>query len=221
MLLPKSAILFDLDGTLLDSIGLLKEVFKTFRVSQGLKYRDEDFARFNGDTIHRIVEQTSIEIGAPESVEILERQYYDLLKNRYTNAAPMPFASETLSFFRRSGYRLGLVTSAQGFLVYPLLEQLCWKKHFDVVVTGDDVSQCKPSPEAYQLAVSKMGVSLRNCVVIEDSMNGIIAAREAGLLVVAIWSSGDFAGVMRESAIHFVSDFNELKVLVREFEQSD
>ena len=110
---------------------------------------------------------------------------------------------------RKSGARLGVVSSAATWMVEKVLTKLDLQDAFDLVITQEDVARHKPDPEAYLLALSRLQVSARDTIVFEDSFAGLTAAAAAGCRCIAIRhgfnDKHDFSVAVRE-----IESFNEM-----------
>jgi HAD superfamily hydrolase (TIGR01509 family) len=130
---------------------------------------------------------------------------------------PTRGARELLARLRRQGARLALASASKRSWVVATLSALDLGTAFDVVVTGDDVKSGKPSPDIFLLAAGRLGVSPTRCVVIEDSPNGVLAAKRAGMTAVALrtasLSNVRLAGA--DYVIDSIGDFPLEEVLAR------
>jgi HAD superfamily hydrolase (TIGR01509 family) len=173
-------VLFDFDGTLVDTLPALRATYETFLASCGAAGSDAEFNRLNGSLLPEIVAHLCEvhRIGA-DPAELL-RRYSSLLGDTAGHAVPMAGAAELLDTFRP---RIGLVTGGRASDVAPVLRRLGWT--FAVTVTGDRVAAGKPSPDLYRLAWREAGEP-RRCVVVEDSPNGRRSAEAAGLRVLSV-----------------------------------
>lgn len=192
-------VLFDFDGTLVDTLPALRATYESFLSGYGACGSDAEFNRLNGSLLPEIVAhlRATHRIAAEHS-ELL-RRYAALLDEAGSRAVPMPGAAELLDAFRP---RIGLVTGGRAADVEPVLRRVGWT--FAVVVTGDRVASGKPSPEPYRLAWREAGEP-RRCVVVEDSPNGRRSAEAAGLRVLSVhrdlesgWHARDLAEARRE-----------------------
>ena len=184
------AVLFDLDGTLADSLGALKKVYFEFLSSQNLVGSEEEFTELNGPSISEISEVIRTRYNLPEDTVLLEESYLALLENEYAkNILPFPGADALLSWLYASGITLGLVTSAPSILVDEFLTAQEWDYLFEAVSTGDSVSSAKPNPQIYIQTLEDLGISADQTIAIEDSINGVKAAVSAGLRVIGISAS--------------------------------
>lgn len=210
-----NAVIFDLDGTVVDSEGLWEEVFRKVANSHALEYGSK--------WIHEpgvgILPNWERMVGKGEKAEKLARETENLYSEE-TKDGEMGVREglvELVEFIKEQGWLTALATGSNWNVVERELEQLDMYLAFDVTTTGEEVLAQKPDPEIYVLTAQKMGVELTECVIVEDSVAGVKAAVEAGCRVVGIVS--EYAGreQLRAAGATFVVDnLGEAMVLLRE-----
>jgi sugar-phosphatase len=190
------AILFDLDGTLLDSLSFLRRAFQNFLNDAGVT-TPVDPKDYDGLSIHGIAAAVLQHSGRRQEAAAITDGYIGVIQHAYEETLqPVSGAGDVLTCLRNQGLRLGLVTSAVDKMVGPLLARIGWGGMFDVVVCGDRVGRSKPAPDCYVVALKSLGLTPEDAIAIEDSANGVLAARGAGLTVIGI-SSGNHAAALR------------------------
>jgi HAD superfamily hydrolase (TIGR01509 family) len=206
--------LFDLDGTLLDSVSFLRGAFQDFVNSSGIA-GPVDPREYDGLSIRGIATALMRGSDHPEKSAQLADKYVRIIQHAYeANLQPFSGASDVLTSLQKRGLKLGLVTSAIDKMVAPLLARIGWGAIFDVVVCGNGVSQTKPAPDCYLAALASLSLAPEDVVAIEDSANGVLAARGAGLTVIGV-SSADHAAVLRAAgAWHTVAAIENVADLV-------
>ncbi len=190
------AVLFDMDGTLVDS----EKVWDV-----GLR----ELARRYGGELSAAARTRMIGTSMAESMDILHHDITQPWRDPYTSVSWLerrvselfaegliwrPGARELLAAVRTAGIPTALVTATRRHLVDVALGTI-GGDNFDVVVCGDEVERTKPHPEPYLTAAAKLGVHPRRCVAIEDSPTGVASARAAGCVVVAVPSEVALADV--------------------------
>jgi HAD superfamily hydrolase (TIGR01509 family) len=192
-----SAVVFDVDGTLVDSERdghrvAFNQAFEEF----GLPYRwDEDLygrlLRVTGG--QRRIDGYLAEQGVAEDerarlAPALHRHKTEILKWMVAEGRiePRPGVTRLLAELADRGCRLAVATTGSRGWVDQLLERVLSPASFEVVVTGDEVTARKPDPEAFVTAVDRLGTTTADTVVVEDSHEGLLAARSAGLACVVV-----------------------------------
>ncbi len=181
-----AAVLWDMDGTLVDTEPYWMEVEQELVESHGGVWTREHAMQLVGNELiesgRYIREHGGVDLPPEEIVEIL----LDGVVAHMEKAVPwQPGARELLESLRAAGVPCALVTMSYERFVAPLLAALP-KGSFDVVVTGDRVTRGKPHPEPYLHAARLLGVDPRDCVAIEDSNTGARSAEAAGCLVLVV-----------------------------------
>lgn len=183
--MPFDAILFDFDGTLVDSEPLHYECWQLVLAPFGVSLSWEQYCQnCIGVSDRAMITQLATALGLP--FEPLYAQYprkQELLRERLIAAPPMAPALQQLL---REGFGLpvGLVTSSHRSEVAPVLDTLALTSHFNATVFGDEVANLKPHPEPYQLAAARLNI--RNPLVFEDSPAGLASARAAGFTAIQV-----------------------------------
>jgi beta-phosphoglucomutase len=186
------AILFDMDGVLVDSMAYHLESWQEILGRFGIALADEFVYRYEGamglEVIAGVFERQGLTFEADQLSAIYEGQNA-LFQERYLNRVSLyPRALPLLSDCRERGIRLGLVTSSRLNLVERIwsAEQLLG---FATVVTADQVTRFKPHPDPYLKALDNLGLAGNRCLVVENAPAGIQAAKAAGLDCYAIAST--------------------------------
>ncbi|MFF1541355.1 HAD family hydrolase [Microbacterium sp. NPDC058269] len=196
-----SAVLFDLDGTLVDSERVWLDVIRTRLAVMGSPVSSSQLAALEGlssiDAARALIEGGAQSDGTrsdgaqsdgtrSDGVTELAAELEDLTIDAFGGRLPwIPGAEEALGYLRREGIRLALVTSSTRRWVDAVAQSVCLGP-FDVVVTADDVQQTKPHPEPYLRAIDLLDVDPGSCLVFEDSAVGVRAAARVGCRVVQV-----------------------------------
>lgn len=186
------AVLFDMDGLLVDTEPLWFEVESSVMARLGGEWTAADQRALIGGSLPRTVSYLIGRASGPaaaasesEVADWLLGGMADLLGSR--DVRPLPGAVELIGAVRAAGLPFALVTSSERVIVDAVLGALALHDvEFDVVVSGSDVRNPKPHPEPYQLAAALVGADPRRCVALEDSPNGVASAQAAGCLTVAV-----------------------------------
>ena len=187
MLLAFQAVIFDLDGVLADSEPWWNQIDANLLAEYGVTYRGECHRNVLGVSYRLAVEfyKNAFHISAP--VEELMRRRGQIATEFFANWVGLfPSAKTTLEDLRQMKLRLALATSSVGASARPFLERTGIGSSFEVIVTGDEIQCGKPHPDIYLCTAEKLGVPADACLVIEDSLSGVAAAKAAGMRVAAI-----------------------------------
>ena len=194
------AVIFDLDGVIADSHPIHEAAWKTLFTEHGLdpeklnldyldegQPRRETFRHFFGELPEEKIEALSLR----------KDELYSAMANRLK---PKPGLLRVLDELQAAGIAMAVGSSGQRRRIIETLERLGIAARFAAIVSGDDVGAIKPSPEIFLRAASLLGVAPRDAVVIEDSPDGIKAARAAGIKCVGYASAERIAALQRAGA---------------------
>lgn len=205
-----SAVLFDMDGLLIDSEGVYARGVQAVMGGLGYDISEEAISRALG-TNDEATDAIFAEGNPGYDGARLRQALGEYLKeNGYDRRMPLkPYAAELLHALADRGVRCALVTSsplyqAEKYLGGPGLLPL-----FSAVVTGDMHLPSKPAPDVYLRAAELLGVDIRNCAVLEDSWNGLRAGRAAGATTVMVPDLAPFAPEIAPCCDHVVRDLRE------------
>ncbi len=206
------AVLFDMDGLLVDTEPLWFEVEREVMARLGSGWTQADQRALVGGSMGRTVGYIMDRATKPASpgqvVSWLRGGMAELLASRAVE--PMPGAIELLGQVRAAGLPYALVTSSEPIIADAVLAALADRDvRFDVVVSGADVTEPKPHPQPYLLAAGKLGVDPGCSVALEDSPNGVRSARAAGCVTVAV---PGLAPITDLADVHVVSSLTEVSV---------
>tara|TARA_B100001250_G_scaffold341608_1_gene309636 strand:- start:23 stop:676 length:654 start_codon:yes stop_codon:yes gene_type:complete len=180
------AVIFDMDGVLVDSEPLWKIAMKEVFSSLGSNLEKSDFQKTVGLRIDEVIAYWKpIENWTPEINDIETEIIVKMVRLINNQSSPLPGVIETLDFLK-SKTPIGLATSSPQKLIDAVLNTLDVKEYFDAIQSAETEAHGKPHPAVFLSAANKMNVRPENCLVIEDSLNGIIAAKAARMEVVCI-----------------------------------
>lgn len=182
------AVIFDMDGVLIDSEPLWKIAMEEVFRSVGSELTKADFQKTVGLRIDEVVrfwhQYEGWQRVTPEEVEQeIVLKMTELIR---ANATPLTGVIETLGFLKEKGIKIGLATSSYEILVLTVLKELKIEHYFDFFHSAEHEEYGKPHPAVYLTVAQKLNVSPMQCLVIEDSLNGIISAKAARMKVVCI-----------------------------------
>ncbi len=182
------AVVFDLDGLLVDTEILWQEEEAALLADHGVEHTREDSLATVGRAIDHSVAYFARRMGEPESaVPELRRELIARMRAAFANRAqPLPGAVELVRGIAEAAVPMAVASNTDRDLVLLALERAGITDAFDVVVSAQDVEQAKPAPDVYLRACRALGVEPSEALALEDSESGIAAARAAGLRVYAV-----------------------------------
>jgi HAD superfamily hydrolase (TIGR01509 family) len=182
------AVIFDMDGVLIDSEPLWKIAMEEVFRSVGSELTKQDFQKTVGLRLDEVIQFWHHHEGwqnvSPNQVEQqIITKMQELIR---ANAQPLTGVIETLNHLKQLNKKIGLGTSSYRILIDTVLNALDIAHYFDVTHSAESESHGKPHPAVYLTVSEKLGVHATKCLVIEDSLNGIISAKAARMSVVCI-----------------------------------
>jgi beta-phosphoglucomutase-like phosphatase (HAD superfamily) len=214
---PFRAVIFDLDGVLADSEPWWSEIDAQMLSEHGIIYRGEFYRNVIGISYRLAVEfyKEKFAISAPTE-ELMRRRGEIAIEFFAHRVGLFPSVKEALEELRQINIRLAVATSSVSISARPFLDRHQLTAFFDVIVTGDEVERGKPEPDIYLRAAERLGVAPNECLVIEDSLPGIAAAKAARMRVAAIPDRRFADPRQHENAADYtLVSLSELPALVR------
>lgn len=182
------AVIFDLDGVIIDSEPIHLEVLNEICIQWGNPYTADDYAQYLGKTYKEIWSMVKKRYNVDFDVEEMVRFYNRRLTEYFKNADRLPIVKgipELLSVLKQEGILCAIGSASSRVNIDLTLEHIKNRDCFCVVVSGDDAVNGKPAPDIYLTAAEKMGIEPKDCAVIEDTTPGILAALRAGMYCIA------------------------------------
>ena len=188
--LPRGVI-FDMDGVLVDSEPFICKAAMMMFAERGLQVKAEDFLPFVGAGENRYVGGVAEKYGFKAEINDIKRRTYEIyLEIIKGQLEPLPGVHSFIETCRKAGKKLALATSADNIKAEGNLREIKLPiTTFDAAVTGLDVVNKKPHPEIFLTAARKLGLDPRDCLVVEDAVNGVQAAKAAGARCLALTTS--------------------------------
>ncbi len=182
------AVIFDMDGVLIDSEPLWKIAMEEVFLSVGCPLTRKDFQHTVGLRIDEVISYWYNKVGWENcsEQEVEDRIMKRMVELIHQNGDPLPGVIDTIEFLKENNIKIGLGTSSYTVLIKAVLETLGIESSFDFVHSAEDEKYGKPHPAVYLTVAENLNVSPLKCLVIEDSLNGIISGRAARMKVVCI-----------------------------------
>ena len=181
------AFVFDMDGVIIDSEPLWRRAMVKVFNTGGLPVNEVDCAQTTGMRLDEVIKIwnkkhpfTNNELQVEKSIE---EELCILIRNE---GRPMPGFMQTIEMLKAEDKKIGLATSSSRKLIECVLDALQVRPYFHHTQSAEGLLYGKPHPEVFMRSAQALGVAPRSCVVIEDSVNGIISAKAAGMRVIGV-----------------------------------
>jgi HAD superfamily hydrolase (TIGR01509 family) len=180
------AVVFDLDGVLIDTEEVWEEVRRAYVAEAGREFLPDSQQRMMGMSTPEWSRHLSVDVGVGRTPEIVAREVLDRMAARYREA--LPLIPGGVAAVRRLGdrYPLALASSSARVLIDQVLATADLADAFRITFSTEQVAAGKPAPDVYLAAVTHLGLPAGRCAAVEDSSNGLRAAAAAGLAVIAV-----------------------------------
>jgi HAD superfamily hydrolase (TIGR01509 family) len=207
---PIQALLFDMDGVVIDTVPAIVTFWNQVAAEHGLTLSEEDFtAHIHGvpvrDTLRRLFPMRSPE----DDGAFLARIEADERTQTYHE---VPGVRQLLVALRERGVPVGLVTSGMPWKVATVMQQLHLDGLLGTVVTAADLPRGKPDPSCYLLGAKRLGIAPSRCLVFEDAVPGVQAARAAGMRCVGVQAPAGAERLREQGAFTVVPDFRGVRL---------
>ncbi len=178
---PLRGLFLDLDGTLADSLGVMRGVHRAFLADFGRVAEAAEFDRLNGPPLPDVVADLARTHALPGPLSALLARYQDHIERAYSHVAPAKGAEALLQAAARQGVPVALVTSNTRAIAEAWLKARGFQRYCTTIVAGEDVTQGKPHPAPYRMALARLSVAPDDGLAVEDTRTGASAALGAGL----------------------------------------
>ena len=209
-------IIFDMDGVLVDSEPFHTLIEKRQFALNGISMPEEEHLSYMGTASEMMWKDIQEKYKTGASVkELLEQNRTESIRffSELDHLPVMDGLPELLKKLRSKNYPLAVASSSFPEIIELILVKSDLKKYFKVIVSGEEAGKSKPAPDIFLLAARKLGVSPENCMVVEDSQNGIKAARAAGMFCVA-YQGGSADPLRQKEADAVIKSYSQLEMLL-------
>ncbi|CDD66062.1 putative uncharacterized protein [Firmicutes bacterium CAG:882] len=213
LLKDKKAVLFDLDGTLVDSMWVWRNIDIDFLSAIGQKLPADLQKCIEGMSFTETAEYFKKRFSIDDDVEDIKKKWNQMAYDKYTSEVRLKKgAKEFLERLKSDNIRIGIASSNSVTLIEGALKAEGVLEYFDAITTGCEAGAGKPAPDIYLLAAKKVGIAPSECLVFEDIPMGIMAGNSAGMTTVAV--EDDYSHGMRKEkerlAKYFIEDYTEI-----------
>ncbi|MCR5295446.1 MAG: HAD family phosphatase [Lachnospiraceae bacterium] len=180
-------VVFDLDGTLIDSMGMWQEIDREYLARFGLKAPENLQKEVNGLPFTEVAVYFKERFGIRDSLEQIGEDWREMARQKYVNSVPLKRGVRELLFFlKEEGIPTAIASSNHAELIESILRRHGVRELIGPIVTCDDAGAGKPEPAVYLAAARKLGLPPSCCLVFEDVPAGVLAGRRAGMDVCAV-----------------------------------
>lgn len=207
------ACIFDMDGTLIDSMGVWHDIDIAFADRFGFELHEGYKEEIQGLTFYDTAVYYKKTYGLDLSIDEILKIWDDMAYDFYTkNIVFKDGAIKLLTDLRKRGIKIGIVTSNSSRLTYGFLNANDAVSLFDVICTSDDIPVSKPSPDGYLYAAKKLYVEPKLCMVFEDVPNGVLAGINAGMRTCAVYDryTDELDDKKRSLADYYIASYDEV-----------
>jgi HAD superfamily hydrolase (TIGR01509 family) len=206
------AAIFDLDGTLVDSMWVWERIDVDFLAKRGIEVPPDYFDAISALGFRETANYTIERFSLGESPDALMREWNDMAIDEYShNIGLKPGAGEYLERLRAAGVRLAVATSSPPELSEPALVNNGIREFFDVVCTAGDVARGKEFPDIFLYAAERISTNPGRCLVFEDTLPAVKSAKRAGMSVWGVYdeSSSDHWEEIKRTADGYLRNFRD------------
>lgn len=204
-------LIFDMDGTLVDSIPYHRKSWLPFLDKYGISH--ERFYADNHGTIGEMIRRFFGNDLSEKEVNTLGEEKEALYRQMYSPfIEPITGLHEFLEQTKHCNVKLAIATMGDAQNIEFTLSRLNLETHFDHVVGGHMVSRGKPDPEVFEQAVEGLGLQPADCLAFEDSKGGITSAQRVGMQVIGMTTSHTTAELFEWGVTHAISNFKDLSI---------
>ena len=209
----KDAVIFDLDGTLVDSMWMWRQIDIEFLGERGIALPEDLQQKIEGmsfrETAVYMQERFQLKETAEELMDIWNKMAFE----KYKNEVPLKRGIQKfLEHLKACQIKMGIATSNSPLLVETVLKAQGIFEYFDSIHTANEVEKGKPAPDIYLLVAKDLGVEPEKCLIFEDIVQGIMAGKNAGMTTCAIYDdySKDDDENKRATADYYIEDYEQI-----------
>lgn len=213
MLKNVKAVLFDLDGTLVDSMWMWTDIDVEYLGKYGYELPPELQKEIEGMSFSETAVYFKKRFSLPQSLDEIKAEWIEMAKYKYAHEVPMkPGALSFLRYLKEQGIRAGIATSNSRELLDAVMDSLGLDQYIDCNMTSCEAGAGKPAPDIYLKVAKRLGVSPEECLVFEDTPAGIQAGHNAGIRVCAMEDShvADQKSEVCRMADYYIHDFGQV-----------
>ncbi|MFI3263598.1 MAG: HAD family phosphatase, partial [Rikenellaceae bacterium] len=205
----KKAVIFDMDGVLVDNSNIHLESFIIFCKKHQIEMSAEILAPYFGMGNEEIIPGVFGREMSEEEINALAEEKEEIYREIFSERIkPVDGLVQRLKELKEKGIKIAVGSSGMEKNVNFVLDKCNIRPYFDAIANGDMVSNAKPDPEVFLLSAKLLGVDPKDCVVFEDSFAGVKAARSAGMKVIALTTT--YARELHKDFDYIIDDFTQI-----------
>jgi HAD superfamily hydrolase (TIGR01509 family) len=188
MLKDIDAVIFDLDGTLVDSMWMWESIDEEYLGRFGLTLPSDLQSKIEGMSFSETALYFKTRFDLPDSLDQIKSDWNQMAWKKYLNEVPVKDGViDLLEYLKREGIPAGIATSNSRELVDLIIEKHQMQEYFTSIRTSCEVAKGKPSPDIYLLVAQDLGCEPNRCLVFEDVLQGVMAGKNANMKVCAVY----------------------------------
>ncbi|MBA7684392.1 Beta-phosphoglucomutase [subsurface metagenome] len=196
------AVIWDMDGVIADTAPYHFKAWQEVFQKRGMSFTEEDFRRNFGQRNDTIIRNVLGEGLSPSQIDTIAGEKEENFRQRVRqHIKPLPGAIKLLKSLREHGFKIALASSAPIENIRLVTQGLDINNCFHAIVSGREVKEGKPSPQGFLLAAKKLRVAPENCIVVEDAVAGVTAAKRAGMCCLAVTNTHPKTSLMEADLI--------------------
>lgn len=213
------AVIFDLDGTLIDSMGIWLKVDIEYLEKRNIPPPADLFEDVpEGNSFNEICLYFKEKFNLPDSIEEIGTEWTEMVAQHYkTEIRLKPGARELIEFLHSQNVKMAIGTSNSQYLAETVLRANNVLQYFEIIVAGCIEIKGKPFPDIFLKAAAEMQIDPADCLVVEDTLHGVIAAHKGGMDAFAIFDDNKTHDVeiLRKEADFYAEDFQDIMILLK------
>ena len=207
------AVIFDFDGTLADSLHVWRQIDINYFQRHGFEFNPEKIS-FGGKSFSECATYVKELLNIEDDEETIKSEWIQIASSLYQNEVNLkPYAKPFIEALTNSGIKIGMATSNNQDILIPFLRKNGILDYFTSIITCCEAGKGKPAPDVYQHTAREIGVSPDECIAFEDTCEGVLSAKNAGMYVYAVADDAHikYSDTIKENADKYIEGFSHFK----------